>query len=133
MFPHSAEMFIMLPVLLCIGGIVHCIFNKNISGGEKAGWIFFMIFANWIGVAFYALSMLFRSSQNKNGTPVSLPQYNEPRSIPQPEYIPYEQGYRPVQSTSQPVQQFAPERVEQENIEEPLYEQPLVMYPEDPQ
>jgi hypothetical protein len=48
-------------------------------------------------------------------------------------YSLYEQGYQPVrtQATSQ-VEPFIAERGEQEEMISPSYEQPQVMYPEDP-
>ncbi len=134
---HGPEIFILPITFLWIAAFIHCIFNKRLRGNEKVAWILFFIFVNWIGalsyfVYWYGFAKLKRSQVVPPMQSSYIP-YQQMYTPPEQSYSPYEQGYQPVR-TPNPFQasHFFAEREEREEIMSPLYEQPQVMYPEEP-
>ncbi len=131
------EIFIVLLEIFWLAAFIHCIVNKWLRRGEKGAWILVLLFVNWLGALSYFIYWYGFAKQKRSQ--IVLPV--QPRSAPyqqndvpsEQNYSPYEQGYQPArtQDVSQ-VQPFIAEREEPEEIMSPLYEQPQVMYPEDP-
>jgi hypothetical protein len=128
---HPQDIIAALLVVAEISAIIHCLVNTR-TGREKLVWLLFIIFTNWIGaLAYYIWWYGFRNKQ----IAVSLPRHEQAPRPPEQNYPPYEQGYRPIRPTAPPVTQWQPPtpyESEQEKNQSPVYEQPLVIYPEDP-
>jgi hypothetical protein len=134
---HWPTLFLMLITVFWLAAFIHCIVNKWLRGGEKVAWILFILFANWIGALSYFIYWYGFAKQKRSQVvfPVqsSYIPYQQNDAPSEQNYSPYEQGYQPARTqAASPVQPFIAEREEQEEMMSPLYEQPQVMYPEDP-
>ena len=134
---HWLDIVLLVITVFWLAAFIHCIVNKWLRGGEKVAWILFMLFGTWIGALSYCIYWYGFAKQKRSQVvlPVqsSYVPYQQNDAPSEQNYFPYEQGYQPVrtQATSQ-VKPFIAERGEQEESISPLYEQPQVMYPEDP-
>jgi hypothetical protein len=134
---HGPEIIILLITVFWFAAFIHCIVNKALRGSEKVAWILFILFVNWIGALSYLIYWYGFAKQKRSQ--IVLPMqpnyvpYQQNDASSEQNYSLYEQGYQSVrtQATSQ-VEPFIAERGEQEEMISPSYEQPQVMYPEDP-
>ena len=135
---HWPEIIILLITVFWLAAFVHCIVNKWLRGGEKVAWVLILLFTSWIGVLSYFIYW-YGFAKRKYSQVVDLVQ-SSTRPYPQNDapskqnYSPYERGYQPIRTrATSSVKPFIAEKSgEQEEMTPPLYEQPQVMYPEDP-
>jgi hypothetical protein len=134
-FHAGPEILLSLTTVFWIATLIHCIINKR--GGAKVGWILFIIFTNWIGALAYWIFGYGFAKQKRSQVVLPVQQsyvpYQPDYAPSEPSYSPYEQGYQPVRTQDAPqITPFMADGEEQEEVISPLYEQPQVMYPEDP-
>jgi len=133
-FHAGPEIFISLTTVFWVATLIHCIINKR---SAKVGWILLIIFTSWIGALLYWI-FGYGFAKQKRGQVVppvqqSYVPYQPDYAPSEPNYSSYEQGYQPIRmQDAPPITPFMAEREEQEEAMSPLYEQPQVMYPEDP-
>lgn len=134
---HWPELLLLLITVFWLVAFIHCIVNQWLRQGEKVAWILFLTFGNWIGALSYFVYWYGFAKQKRSQvvrpTPSSyiLSQQNDAPS--EQNSSSYAQGYQPIRThiTSQR-KPFMAESEEQEEISPSFYEQPLLMYPEDP-
>lgn len=125
-------------------GLVHCLSNTKLQGEDKLRWTLFILFTSSIGSFSYfvywygfAKKKARQSELQPNHRPFGESHTFSEQSHQSPgeSFTSYEQGYqpvlRPMPSGSQ-MKSFTTNVVEQESVDTSLYEQPQVMYPEDP-
>lgn len=124
--------------ILCLWfiGLGHAVWNTKLQGGEKVAWILFILFANWIGALVYFV-FWFGFARRRQSQPLPSVQQSSvhPRqSHPsnEPGYLPYGYGYQPARTVQAQGKPIVSNETEQEVTASSLYEEPLVMYPEDP-
>lgn len=151
---HTLSTFFLLMGILWFAGLIHCALNRYLRGGEKIAWVLLFFFTNWIGSLIYFVYWYGYAKQRRSQIAYQAqPRYQatyqayQPDYVPQPKqsngaqqtyatyeqsYAPYTQGYQPVKRAAMPIKPFIVEAKEEKEVISPLYEQPQVMYPEDP-
>ncbi len=131
--------FSIVSTIFMIWMIVDCLRNPKLV--HKVGWVFFIIFTQFIGAAVYFFARgpwpkvkqyLFPGRFSSSYYYSPGPQRTSAPLSTQDAFSPYEQGYRVQQSN---VATASQETEEEEHVTslQPEYEEPLIMYPEPPQ
>lgn len=152
-FAGSTDIFSILVTAFLIWMMVDVCFNKQIRGGSKIFWFLFILFTNLLGAVIYffveckhrnpieALQYYYNTLTGSGWSAPQAPFTASSRPTPPPpvytppaEHGDYVQGYRaqsspaPLPSVSQPGASSST----QPPLEQPEYEEPIVMYPEMP-
>ena len=136
-----SSIFSLASTIFMIWMIVDCVRNQNVR--NKAGWIIFIVFTQFIGATVYFFTrgpwpkvrqQLFQqNSISGNQTPHAPDPQISPASQPMQEiFSDYARGYQVQQHDPAPLFQTSLQMPETFSLQ-PEYEQPLVTYPEVPQ
>lgn len=151
---HFGELFLIILNLFWFVMLIHALFNRGLSGGQKFFWLFLIFFTNFIGAVIYFLTARKAGSRRVQRMYQSYQPYQQKRYQPpfqpnrqppqQPYYRPTQPAYQPPAQTQEPVYQpyqqgyaipsnSQPERPAEIISQYNQYEYPQAIYPEQEQ